>query len=84
MTTLTAGVDLEKLCDLPPTIDSVAVSPFPTITTEQRHSVLLELSVTTSERLNVESSTKNQSDSPFWNEVRAKRITDSKCGKMLC
>jgi len=44
-------VNLERLSDPPPTINPVAVSPFPTITTQQRHSVLLELSVTESERL---------------------------------
>ena len=77
-------VDLERLSDPPPTIDPVAVSPFPTITTQQRHSVLLKLSVTASESLKIESSTRNQSDSPFWNEVRAKRITGFKCGKILC
>jgi len=42
------------------------------------------MSVTASEHLKIESSTRNQSDSPFWNEVRAKRITGSKCGKILC
>ena len=41
----------------------------------------MELSVTASECLKIESLTRNH---PLWNEVRAKRITGSKCGKILC
>ena len=65
-------VDLEKLADPPTTNDPIPTSPIPTITTEQRYSLILELSVDKLERLKVESLTRSQSDSPLWGEVRAK------------
>jgi len=68
--------------DPPPVNNSIVVNP--AITAEQRLSVFLQLTVTASERLEIEASTRSQSNSPLWYEVRAKRITSSKCGKILC
>ena len=57
--------DPERLNDPPTTNDPVVLSPRPAITAEQRRSVLLDISATPSECLEIESSTQSQSDSPF-------------------
>lgn len=45
--------------------------------------ILNQLLVTSEERKEIERLTRHQSDSPFWFEVRSKRITSSKCGQIL-
>ena len=77
-------VDPERLHDPPPAKDPVVMSPIPAVTDEQRQAVMRQLSVTASERLEVERLTRSQSDSSLWFEVRSKRITGSKCGRILC
>ena len=42
------------------------------------------LVVTPEERVNIEKATKEQTKSHFWYLVRARRITSSACGKILC
>ena len=42
------------------------------------------LNVTSEERLKLERDTRNQSSEPQWHSLRCKRITGSKCGRILC
>ena len=55
-----------------------------TVTADDKEAALLELAVTPTEHLQIETLTLGQAESPLWYEVRAKRITGSKCGKILC
>ena len=55
-----------------------------TVTTEDKEAVLLELAITPTEHLQIESLIRGQIESPLWHEVQAKWITGSKSGKILC
>ena len=52
-----------------------------TLATKQQ--IITELSVTTIERQDIEQKTRPQSNSILWHQVRARRITGSKCGRIL-
>ena len=54
------------------------------VTDEEKLQVYLELTVTADRRLEIEFLTRGQAEAPLWYSVRAKRITGSKCGKILC
>ena len=52
--------------------------------TEEKHQVYLELTVSLARRSEIEFLTRQQTETPLWHEVRARRITGSKSGKILC
>ena len=54
------------------------------VTDEEKLQVYLELTVTAERRLEIELLTRGQAETPLWYSVCAKRITGSKCGKILC
>ena len=51
---------------------------------EEKHQVYLELIVSPARRLEIELLTRQQTETPLWHEVCARRITASKSGKILC
>ena len=51
---------------------------------EEKHQVYIELTVSPARHLEIEFLTRQQTEMPLWYEVRARRITASKSGKMLC
>ena len=50
---------------------------------EEKHQVHLELIVSPARRSEIEFLTRQQAETPLWHEVRARRITASKSGKIL-
>ena len=54
------------------------------VTDDEKLEIYLELTVTAERRLEIELLTRGQAETPLWYSVRAKRITGSKCGKILC
>ena len=54
------------------------------VTDDKKLQVYLELAVTAERRLEIEFLTRGQAETPLWYSVYVKRITGSKCGKILC
>ena len=54
------------------------------VTDEEKLQIHFELTVSAERRLEIEFLTRRQAETPLWYSVRAKRITGSKCGKILC
>ena len=54
------------------------------LTSAIKEHIITELTVTTIERQDIEQRTRQQSNSVLWHQVRARRITGSKCGRILC
>ena len=52
-------------------------------TDKEKFQVYLELTLTAERHLEIEFFTRGQAETPLWYSVRAKRITGSKCGKIL-
>ena len=51
---------------------------------EEKQQVYIELTVSPERRLEIEFLTRQQTETPLWYEVRARRITASNGGKILC
>ena len=54
------------------------------LTSAIKEHIITELTVTTIEHQDIEQRTRQQSNSILWHQVRARRITGSKCGRILC
>ena len=68
------------MCHLPDDVDQVLQE----IGTKSPLLEKMKFNVTPVERDNIERITRCQSQSPEWFAVRARRITGSKCGKIIC
>ena len=54
------------------------------LTLVEKEQVKRELNVTILDRQEIEHSTRQQSHSQLWQQVRARQITVSKCGRIIC